>query len=53
MRARSWRWLRTRVSALLDAPPQWVAYGEFGSRLAPVPTTRIGLALNPPDFQKK
>lgn len=51
MKARSWRWLRTRVSALLDTPPTFVTYGEMGSRMTPVPTTRLGLALNPPSFK--
>jgi len=53
MKARSWRWLRTRISALLDTPPQHVSYGEFGGRLAAVPITRIGYALNPPKFSEK
>jgi hypothetical protein len=35
--------------ALLDTPPAFVSYGETG-KLATVPTTRLGFALNPPKF---
>ena len=50
MRARSWRWLRNRISALLEVPPDFIVYGESGSRIAQAPRTRLGFALNPPRF---
>ena len=49
MRARSWRWLRLRVAALLEVPPDFIVYGE-GGRIATSPRTRLGFALNPPRF---
>lgn len=50
MRARSWRWLRNRIAALLEVPPDFIVYGEAGSRIAQSPRTRLGFALNPPTF---
>ncbi|RLV56087.1 hypothetical protein D9V41_09235 [Aeromicrobium phragmitis] len=47
MRARSWRWLRTRIHALLDRPPQIAPNG------AVVHSTRLGLILNPPKEPKE
>lgn len=52
MGGRSWRWLRTRVLSLLDRPPTFVAYkAGKGTRLAAVPSTRLGYALAPPEFK--
>lgn len=42
MVSRSWRWLRTRIVALLDVPPTVDPAGRI------VHATRIGLALDPP-----
>lgn len=50
MRARSWRWLRNRISALLEVPPEFIVYGEGGSRIATAPRTRLGFVLDPPKF---
>lgn len=49
MSARSWRWLLTRIIGLLEQPALWVPYqsGEVTKFLL-VPSTRVGLALNPP-----
>lgn len=51
MTARSWRWLRIRIIGLLEQPASVVAY-QVGDvmKLAQIPATRIGLALNPPVF---
>jgi hypothetical protein len=46
---RSWRWLNVRIAGLLDRPPAYVAYGE--GQVAVVPTTRLGFALRPPQFE--
>jgi hypothetical protein len=48
MSRRSWRWLHVRISGLLDRPPVWVPYGD--GKLAAVPSTRLGYALRPPEF---
>ena len=52
MTTRSWRWLRTRILGLLDRPSQVVAYtsGDV-SKIALIPSTRLGYALNPPVFE--
>lgn len=52
MSARSWRWLRMRVVGLMSRPSSMFAYtaGET-TRIAVVPTTRVGFALNPPTFE--
>lgn len=42
---RTWRWFRVRVLGLIDAPPVWIPTDK-GFRA--VPSTRLGLALNPP-----
>lgn len=49
MAARSWRWLRARIAGLLDRPPMFLSYqsGEV-VKVAVVPSTRLGYALNPP-----
>lgn len=41
MRARSWRWLRTRILQLLSIPPAYLADGR------PVQATRLGHVLHP------
>jgi len=45
--SRSWRWLRTRIVGLLSIPPAVAPDGT------PIPATRIGLALNPPNPDKR
>lgn len=44
---RSWRWLRTRILALLDVPPHISPNGQV------IPATRLGLALRPPEPPKE
>lgn len=39
---RSWRWLRLRILALLEIPPNVAPDGTA------FPATRLGLALRPP-----
>lgn len=46
LRARTWRWLRTRVVQLLSVPPTLVPLPD--GRTITVPATRVGLALDPP-----
>lgn len=47
MRARSWRWLRTRIEGLLQVPPQFLSDGR------PVQQTRLAFVLMPiPDPPK-
>lgn len=53
MSARSWRWLRSRVLSLLDRSPSLLIHQVGQSaRLVVVPSTRLGYALNPPDFSE-
>jgi hypothetical protein len=49
MLRRSWRWLRIRITALLSRPPTIVDLG-MGSEVIEIPSTRFGLALNPPSI---
>lgn len=49
MESRSWRWLQARIAGLMSRPPVYVSYA-LGERVAAVATTRLGYALNPPDF---
>lgn len=42
MAARSWRWLRTRIIALLDLPPSVTSDGQE------IQASRLGYALYPP-----
>lgn len=52
MAGRPWRWLAQRIVSLLDRPPILVGY-QSGDRqkFRQVPSTRIGLLLNPPKFE--
>jgi hypothetical protein len=49
MSRRTWRWLRVRITALLARPPAIVDPG-MGSEVIEIPSTRFGLALNPPSI---
>lgn len=44
---RTWRWLRARIVGLLTVPPVAAPDGT------PLPQTRIGWALNPPDKNRR
>ena len=46
---RSWRWLRVRIGGLLEMPPTFAPYGD--GKVAAIPSTRLGYALNPPEFK--
>lgn len=46
-KGRTWRWLRVRVEGLLSKPPALVV---VDGRVVRVPTTRLALALDPPDL---
>lgn len=46
MRARTWPWLKTRITGLLNAPKTVAPDGTL------VPTTRIGWQLDPPKPKK-
>jgi hypothetical protein len=43
LRERSWRWLAVRIGALLAKPPAFIT--DDGR---PIPSTRLGMAINPP-----
>ena len=50
MQGHTWLWLRRHIVALLTAPPQVVVAGE---RVHLIPQTRLGLRLQPPDFNAR
>ena len=49
MAKRSWRWLRVRITGLLSRPSSFLVL-DMGADVIAVPSTRFGLALNPPNI---
>jgi hypothetical protein len=47
LRERSWAWLSTRISGLLNKPPGFTPDGRQ------MPLTRLGMVLNPPPPPRK